>query len=378
LRLVLFLPPKLDTREQAVLARVRQLWADLYHSLDQRPTKWTGLLARNQRAKAIQGSNSIEGYFVSDDAALAALDGDRPEETDETSWVNVVRYREAMDYVLQLADDATFTYSPQLLKSLHFMMMRHRPDKHPGLWRPGAIYVRNEATGDIVYEGPPDDAVEGLVAELCDELTRGDGETQSRMIRAAMAHLNLVMVHPFSDGNGRMARCLQTLVLARGRVLNSTFSSIEEYLGRNTATYYDVLARVGAGSWSPRNDTLPWIRFCLTAHYRQAMSVKRRLERISFLSDEVERLLSSRGLPDRSAVSLVNAVLGFKIRNESYRREADVGITTASRDLRQLCDAELIVAEGERRGRRYRAGSILIEISQPAGAKPPIADPFES
>ena len=46
-------------------------------------------------------------------------------------------------------------------------------------------------------------------------------------IQAGMAHLNLVMIHPFRDGNGRMARCLQSLVLARGGILNPVFISIE-------------------------------------------------------------------------------------------------------------------------------------------------------
>ena len=79
------------------------------------------------------------------------------------------------------------------------------------------------------------------------------------MIRAAMAHLNLVMIHPFRDGNGRMARCLQTLVLAREGILSPEFSSIEEYLGRNTQAYYDVLADAGAGHWQPERDARPWV-----------------------------------------------------------------------------------------------------------------------
>lgn len=63
-----------------------------------------------------------------------------------------------------------------------------------------------------------------------------------------MAHLNLVMIHPFRDGNGRMARALQTLVLALDEVLEPTFSSIEEWLGSNTADYYLVLAATGRGA----------------------------------------------------------------------------------------------------------------------------------
>lgn len=374
---MLYCPPQLGPAEKDVLALIRRLWTELRHHLQQRPERWTGLLARNLRARALQGSNSIEGYLVNDEAALAAIDGNRPEDTDETAWTNVVHYREAMDYVFQLATDEHFSFSPQLLKSLHFIMMRHRRDKHPGLWRPGAIYVRSEATGEIAYEGPPADRVDLLVTELCQQLSEEDAAAPTRLVRAALAHLNLVMVHPFGDGNGRMARCLQTLVLARGGVLDSTFSSIEEYLGRHTQAYYDVLAEVGQGGWHPQGDTLPWVRFCLRAHYEQADHTKRRIDRIAALSEEVERELSRCGLPDRAAVSLVNGALGYRLRNESYRREAGVSMPSATRDLRQLAAAGLIIAEGEKRGRYYAAGPWLRQAAARYKSKGPIAaDPF--
>jgi len=51
--------------------------------------------------------------------------------------------------------------------------------------------------------------------------------------------------------------------------------SVEEYLGRNTQAYYDVLGEVGRGSWHPENDARPWIRFNLTAHLRQARTMLR-------------------------------------------------------------------------------------------------------
>jgi Fic family protein len=54
------------------------------------------------------------------------------------------------------------------------------------------------------------------------------------VVRAAMAHLHLVSVHPFGDGNGRIARIVQSLVLAREGLLSPEFASIEEYLGKHT------------------------------------------------------------------------------------------------------------------------------------------------
>jgi Fic family protein len=77
--------------------------------------------------------------------------------------------------------------------------------------------VRNENTGEVVHEGADIEAVQGLMTQLAADLNEPSDEPD--IIRGAMAHLNLVMVHPFRDGNGRMARCLQSLVLARSGVL---------------------------------------------------------------------------------------------------------------------------------------------------------------
>jgi len=85
-----------------------------------------------------------------------------------------------------------------------------------------------------------------------------------------VAHLHLVSVHPFAGGNGRIARIVQSLVLARAGLLAPEFSSIEEYLARNTTDYYRVLAQVQGGSYQPARNATPWVRFCVAAHIQQA------------------------------------------------------------------------------------------------------------
>ena len=111
-------------------------------------------------------------------------------------------------------------------------MAQQDQTSHPGKWRPGPIFVRNERSGERVYEGPDAQLVHGLMHELVEELNHPLPATHP-MVLAALSHLNLVMIHPFADGNGRMARALQTLVLARSGILSPHFCSIEEYLGAN-------------------------------------------------------------------------------------------------------------------------------------------------
>jgi Fic family protein len=276
-------------------------------------------------------------------------------------------YRRAMTYVLQLAEDEHFELSAHLIRSLHFMMAEYDLDASPGLWRQGPIWIRNDATGDVVYEGPDADAVPGLVDDLVVQLAAH--QNVPPIVRGAMAHLSLVMIHPFRDGNGRMSRCLQTLVLARDKILAPAWCSIEEYLGANTQRYYEMLGSVGEGKWNPENDARPWVRFCLEAHYIQAMSVLRRVRESERMWADLETLLAERrGLPERSIQGLFDATLGLRVRNASYRSvlkrfgAEEISHQVATSDLRALVEAGLLKQHGKKRGTYYVAAERLEEI----------------
>ncbi|MCM2312372.1 MAG: Fic family protein [Steroidobacteraceae bacterium] len=364
----------LPEQHLAVVMRIDQLRQKLRYLVQNKPRRWTGLLRRSTFARAIQGSNSIEGYHVTVDDAVAAVEGEEPLDERGDAWKAVTGYRHAMSYVLQLADDPYYQHNEGTLRSLHYMMLGHDIARHPGRWRPGSIYVRRDPENEVVYEGPATEQVPALMQELVTSLNTGSNLPV--MARAALAHLNLVMIHPFSDGNGRMARALQTFVLAREQILDPAFSSIEEYLGRNTQAYYDVLAQVGQGAWHPENDPLPFVTFCLTAHYRQAETLLRRDEELERLWNQVEQEVARLRLPERSIMALSDAALGFRVRNATYRGVAGVSDQVASRDLQKMVDAGLLVPVGERRGRHYVAGQWLEAARAQTRIVKAVGDPF--
>jgi Fic family protein len=361
---MIFTAPDLDERERHVLAQIEELRDRLRHQLHE-PRRWAGSLRRISLARAIQGSNSIEGYEAGLDDAVDIAAGEEPLDATEETGLALRGYRDAMTYVLQLAEDDGFAYSAQLLKALHFMMTSYSRANRPGRWRAGSIYVRNDETGEIVHEGPDVGHVPGLIDELVAELD--EVRAQNTIVKAAMAHLNLAMIHPFRDGNGRMARCLQSLVLARDGILSPVFMSVEEYLGRNTQAYYDVLAEVGGGSWQPDRDSRPWIRFTLTAHLRQARTMVRRISESERVWSDLERLVAGRRLPERTIMALFDATIGLRVRNATYRSyfadsPDEITDATASRDLRLLVEADLIEPRGQKRGRFYVARPELVRI----------------
>lgn len=347
--------------------RLRLVTSDSLH-------RWRGFLARMSYARVIHGSNTMEGINATLDDAVAAVDHDPPADPSNENWQALIGHRDAMDYIIQLSREPTFTYNEGTLLGLHFMMMKYDLSRNPGRYRPGAIHVTNTQTGRVVYEGPDVDLLPKLMPELIDSLNQPN--KNHVIVRAAMAHLNLTLIHPFKDGNGRMARALQTFVLAREGILDPRFSSIEEYVGRNFLAYYDVLTEVAQGSWHPENDSLPWIKFCLRAHYFQAQTLIRRVQETGALWSRLEDETRNRKLPERTISALMNAATGRKVRNFVYRKEQDISAQVAKKDLKQLVDHGFLIPKGERRGRTYEGSPLLKELWRACRVDKPIDDPF--
>ena len=125
--------------------------------------------------------------------------------------------------------------------------------------------------------------------------------------------------------------------------------NISVFTSKNTMTYWRGW---GAARWSPQNDSKPWIRFCITAHYRQAQILLRRSREFERVYGELEELIKKYSMPERMALALTQAAFGRRVRNSSYRVSAEISKNLASRDLKELVDAGLLIAEGERRGRQ--------------------------
>ncbi len=356
---MLFQTPEVLEAEIEVLQKIDAMRQTLKYAIST-PGRWFGVLRRATLARNIRHSNSIEGINVTRDDALAAVENDEPLTAEASAWQATLGYRNAMTYVLQLANDPHFSYSEGLIRSLHFMMIQHDLSKNPGRYRPGPIYVRDERKQQHVYEGPDAELVPELMRELVESL---NAQTNTpAMIRAAMGHLNLVMIHPFSDCNGRMARCLQTLILAREQIIEPTFCSIEEYLGRFTQEYYDTLAEVGKGTFHPANDCRAWIRFNLIAHYRQASWLLQRSRITQRVWNELEQILQRKRVNDRALPAIADAAFGYRIRRSHYMKSTEVSEQVASRDLKELVDKGLLVARGETRGRIYDGSPLIREV----------------
>ncbi len=348
--------PKLSTADIRTLATLDGLREQLGRQAAQ-PSRWIGPLRRSFRAADVGSSTAIEGFTVSAEDVATLVDGHKPVDPDDVDRMAVSCYARAMDHVTVMALDHGFQWSGQAIKDLHFDACFSDWEKNPGRWRQTPVHVTGG--GGIAYRGPDSHEVPGLMDETVDWLRHGDLDVHV-VVRAAMAHLHLVSVHPFEDGNGRISRIIQSLVLAQDGVMAPELASIEQYLGEHTDEYYATLRMVQARSYQPGRDAKRWVQFCLTAHVAQARRRVAMIEDASRRWARLEALVEERGWPDRMTIGLEQALFGRTDRT-TYGREADISPATASTDLRRLLDAGLLAQFGRTRSLHYRATATLAD-----------------
>lgn len=342
-----------------------QLESQLTH-----PIRWIGSLRREVRAASISGSTSIEGFSVSSEEALELSERRAAAADDDENRQAVACYARAMDHVGTMAADPEFQWLDRVILDLHFDACYFQREKDPGLWRRGPIGVTG-ADGSLEYSGPDAEQLPGLIEEIVTALQEDDAEIDAA-VRGAMAHLNLISVHPFRDGNGRISRIVQSLVLALDGALAPGFFSIEEYLGNHTQDYCTALRKVQAGSYQPQRDATSWVAFCIKAHIAQARQRLTQIEQAAARWSRLEALVEDRAWPDRLTIALEQALAGRTDRTR-YGREADVSSVTASGDLRRLVDAGLLDQSGRGRSTAYRPSDRLRKVVPSAAGRRPAA-----
>ncbi|MDX6328029.1 MAG: hypothetical protein QOI83_412 [Streptomycetaceae bacterium] len=357
---MLYSTPGLTSDDLRVIEEIETFRSEFRHRLAE-PRRWEGQLRRSLTAAAVRGSTHIEGYTITaEDAETLVAGGEIAPDTDDATRAAVTGYRDALTYIQRASGFRIFSWDHTLLSALHFMMTRGDEEVTPGEYRTNGVLVSGGPNRPPVYTAPDREHVPGLMGELVQWLGEGDLDAPA-LVRASMAHLNLVSVHPWRDGNGRMSRAVHTLVLARDGILAPEFSSIEEWLGAddfNTREYYAALRTVQAGSWQPERDAHSWVRFCLTAHHLQAQEVQRRFEAATRLWFRLEAVAQQHRLDERTVSALYAAAHGH-LRRTTYQAEESLTRDQALSDLRTLRRLNLIEPVGHARTQRYLGGRPL-------------------
>lgn len=319
------------------------------------PRAWAGRLRRDLEAEAVAASTSMEGVPVTVEEVHRILVGDRPTETREEDAALVRGYRDAMSFVLRRADGDAFRWDRELLIGLHDRILAGNSGAGAGRLRTGPAHLVDSGTGQLVFQPAPPEAVPEMLDRACSMIQAG---LPHPAIGAAWMHAALAAIHPFADGNGRVARVVASLAMYRGGFKLPEFTSLEEWWGRHRSEYYASFSCLGS-AFDPGADVTPFVRAHLEAqlHQVRALDLRERVQQRIWTA--VEEAVHAAGLQARVANAVWDAFFGRSVTPRYYRPLADVSVATATIDLGAAVAAGLLRPLGQGRSRSYQAGATL-------------------
>lgn len=334
---------------------------------------WAGRLRRDLEAEAVAASTSMEGVPVTVEEVHRILVGDRPPQTREEDAALVRGYRDAMSFVLRRADDQAFRWDRELLIGLHDRILAGNWGAGAGRLRTGSAHLVDNRTGELVFEPPAAEAVPELVDRACSVI---EGGLEHAAFGAAWIHAAVAAIHPFTDGNGRVARVVASLAMYRGGFKRPEFTSLEEWWGRHLSEYYASFRCLGS-TFDPNADVTSFLRAHLEAqlHQVRALDLRERVQHRIWTA--VEEAVHAAGLQARVANAVWDAFFDRSVTPRYYRPLADVSVATATIDLAAAVAAGLLRPVGRGRSRSYHAGGALYERIG-AGVGVPVSESGES
>lgn len=288
----------------------------------------------------------IEGAEL-DEEAVGSLEKGVPKaglSEDELANIGALRAYEFIDYLSDIPDQPI---DELVVREINRNMLFGASEVvTAGVYRNGQNTVGSQFT-------PPD---QGDVPDLMRSFGRwlGDSDTTiHQVIRAGLAHLQFVAIHPFWDGNGRTARGLSTLILQRSEFNFKRLLSVESVLLSLRDDYFTAIERTLGNRYSDAYDATPFVEFFVRAVGSEVLSLQGRMTDWHRRMEELQVTLASRNMRQRQVDGLLYAIQTGKITRGDYMQMAKVSPVTASRDLAELVKEGFLKAEGETRNRVY-------------------------
>jgi Fic family protein len=290
-----------------------------------------------------ESSNRIEGVVAPHDRIEAlVLHNSAPRDRSEQE---IAGYRDALNLVHESAREMAF--SVNVILQLHTILYRYHAGQG-GRWK----MVQNEIVERddrgvitrIRFRPPGPVETPGMMEELTGGYQRASAESREPLVILPLAVLDFLCIHPFADGNGRMARLLMLQLLYHFDYEVGKYISLERIVEESKETYYEALEASSHGWHEGRHDPMPWVRYVWGVLQRAYGEFEAR----------VGTLRTGRGAKtDLVEEAVARRIAPFAISDI----EADCpGVT---RDwirmvLRRLKDEGQIVVSGKGRGAKWR------------------------
>jgi Fic family protein len=260
-----------------------------------------------------------------------------------------------VDMMIDVTENYKTALTAERLFSWHSSLFQDRGSKFAritvGAWRhdlKGPMQVVSGAIGkEIVhFQAPAASLVEHEMESFIKWFNRKDNNDQ--IIKSAIAHLWFVTVHPFEDGNGRIARALAELLLARSDKSNQRFYSMSAQIRTERKGYYQILEVTQKGGLDITEWILWYLNCLMNAMESAELVLKKVLHKAEFWRNNSDKTLNERQR------SMLNRLLeGFegKLTTSKWSKINKCSSDTALRDIQDLTGKGILKRDGMAGGR---------------------------
>lgn len=262
----------------------------------------------------------------------------------------IINYRKVLTVLEDEVKRNVGRVTEDLIKKIHKTVVQNilGPDQ-AGLYRMKQVVIRNSENGEITFRPPQAVEIPFLMREFLYWFNHIDLDELHPVLKAGIVHHEVVRIHPFIDGNGRVSRALSTLVLFLGKYDIRYFFSLEEYYDKDAISYYEHLQKASSG------DLTSWLEYFTFGVAMEFERVRKKILKLSKDTYLKQKLGGQQFFLTERQVKLVEYIqsIGF-LQNQSFKEIIhDVSEDTVLRDVAELIKAGIIKKVGKTKAARY-------------------------
>ena len=339
-----------DSRLIALLSEVRNLEGKIQGMMGGLGFDVQSMTALNVMTEDVLRSNEIEGVILNSDKVRSSIA--RHLGIDTAGLPQPDHYTEG---VVQIMMDAVTNcnkpLTPERLFNWHAALFpTGRSGMYPitvGAYRTGGepMQIVSGAMGKekVHYEAPPSDVVPDMMTDFLTWIN-SDNTVIDPVLKAAVAHLWFVAIHPFDDGNGRLTRTITYMQLAKADGFPLRFYSMSAEILREKKAYYKILEHTTSNS----TDITEWLEWFLNTMKSSILRAKETVKRVVCKSSFWQR---HREIPmNERQVRVVNMLWdGFtgKLTSSKWAKITKTSQATALRDITDLIEKGILTAAAD-------------------------------
>lgn len=264
----------------------------------------------------------------------------------------VINYRNVINFLdfVATGEVSQGNITQDVVKKIHaFAVEKLLLPEQCGVYRKTQVVVKNSVTGEITFRPPPSIEVPYQIEDFLEWLNNQPKDDMHPVLKAGITHYELVRIHPFIDGNGRMARATATLVLFLDNYDIKKFFSLEEYYDRDAARYYEALKSAATG------ELTNWVEYFTEGLAIELTRIKEKVLRLSTDAHMKEKLGGKQVFLTERQIAVMEYIqrVGY-LNNEGFLDLfPKISEDTVLRDLHDLMKKGIIKKEGRTKAARY-------------------------